>query len=335
MATASVVIPTYNRVAQLERVLDGLSRQTLPADRWEIIVVSDGSTDGTDARIGDRVGDVRLELVSQANQGPAVARNNGVAAASGELILFLDDDVIPEPEWASVHLDTHRANPDTVVIGPLLTPADVRLQPWVQWEQRMLEKQYAAMARGDWGPTARQFYTGNASLPRHRFVDAGGFDPSFLRGEDVELAYRLRDRGMAFTFEPAARAFHHAARSFESWLSIARAYGRNEVLLVRDRQQTWTVPTARAEFEQRNPLTRFYTRLGLRHPSIERTSSLAAPLSEAAERIGLGSAGQALLSAVYNLAYYRGLSQELGGAAEFLAVEPASRPGPPKEQTNR
>ncbi len=199
------------------------------------------------------------------------------------------------------------------------------LEPWVQWEQAMLYKQYDAMARGDWAPTARQFYTGNASLPRTLFVDSGGFDESFRRAEDVELAYRLHDAGVSFEFEFAARAFHHAHRSYQAWLSIASAYGVNDVVFWRDHGQTWLVPTIRREYEDRHPLTRAYARLGLTIPVLARQGARLAPrTAKAAERLHLRALSRQILSAVYNHAYYDGLVSELGTVEDFLAVEPST-----------
>jgi GT2 family glycosyltransferase len=94
----------------------------------------------------------------------------------------------------------------------------------------MLVKQYDAMERGDWAATARQFYTANASLARRHVLDAGGFDERFRRAEDVELAYRLADRGLRFVFARDAVVVHHPDRSFRAWLDIAGAYGRNDVV---------------------------------------------------------------------------------------------------------
>ena len=87
----------------------------------------------------------------------------------------IDDDVIPEPGCLASHLSRHRKQPDLVVIGPMLTPTDVELKPWVAWEQHQLDKQYRALENGEraW---ARQFYTGNASVPRVALERVGGFD---------------------------------------------------------------------------------------------------------------------------------------------------------------
>ena len=71
---------------------------------------------------------------------------------------------------------------------------------WIRWEEEMLEVQYQAMLSGEYPCTPRQFYTANASLSRDRFLEVGGFDGTFKRAEDVEMAYRMRDRGASFVF---------------------------------------------------------------------------------------------------------------------------------------
>lgn len=329
MPALSIIVPTYNRWTRLQTVLEALANQTVPEAEVEIVVVSDGSPDETDAELSAGNSPVPVNFIQQENQGPAVARNTGVAKASGDLILFIDDDVVPEPECAAVHLAAHeKATMPMVIIGPLLTPEDLTLEPWVQWEQNMLYKQYEAMARGDWKPTARQFYTGNASLGREPFLESGGFDPTFLRGEDIELAYRLHDAGMSFDFDFGARAFHHASRGYGSWLSNASAYGRNDAMMWRDGGQSWILPTIRAEFYRRNPFTRLYAEAGLRAPKVGPVAAKAAPSMVAAtSRVGLGSVGQRLLSAVYNLAYYQGVVDELGGLDAFRAVRPDGKQG--------
>ncbi len=239
----SLVIPTYNRKTSLQRVLGALQKQTIPLEDFEVIVVSDGSADGTNEYLGDlqnrsgQAGELQLRAIFQPNQGVAVARNNGFSATQTELVLFLDDDVIPAPGLVKAHLDYQPR--DVIVLGPMLTPLDTRLAPWVMWEQRMLEKQYSAMLAGKWEPTARQFYTGNTSLYKKYLQQAGGFDPAFRRAEDVELAYRLKDMGCRFVFNHKAEAYHYADRSFASWNNSAHAYGRNDVIMARKKGQTW------------------------------------------------------------------------------------------------
>ncbi len=225
----TVVIPTYNRKQRLARVLAALERQSIGAERFEVVVVDDGSTDGTTEWLTNQRTPYALNPLRQDNSGPAIARNTGVEAASSDLVLFLDDDVEPTPDLLKEHLQSHRAeSADLVVIGTLSSLPSYA-QPWVAWEQAKVEKQYADMMRGRYEPTFRQFWTGNASVAKRHVVAAGMFNPAFLRAEDVELGYRLDALGLEFRFNPLARGYHHAERSLDSWMLAHRSYGRLEV----------------------------------------------------------------------------------------------------------
>lgn len=323
----SVIIPTYNRIARIKRVVEALERQTYPREAFEIIVVSDGSTDGTDDFLRSIAALGRLKPIFQPNGGPAVARNTGIRAAIGDLIVFIDDDVVPAPGFLRAHVEIHgAASREVAAIGPLLTPTDVRLSPWIEWEQAMLEKQYEAMAEGKWCPTARQFYTGNASIKRELLVAVGGFDEKFRRAEDVELAYRLAERGIGFIFSLEPAAYHYAERSFASWMATARAYGRNDAIFARDRGQDWLIPTVREEFRLRKRPLRIFITACLR-------STLLAGLGLASMRgvaaaagwSGLRKIAGAAYSAVFGLAYYQAFVEELG-EPDLLFRQPSPRP---------
>ncbi len=223
----SIVIPTYNRRARLSLVLEALSRQSV-RDRFEVVIVDDGSTDGTAAWLEKQAFPFPKQLISQRNSGPAAARNRGVQAARGRLVLFIDDDLVPDPQLVEEHLRVHAGEERVAVIGPLRSLPRYR-QPWVTWEQQKVEKQYVAMLRGDWKPSFRQFWTGNASVARDSILEAGGFDPKYARAEDIELAARLAQRGVRFRFNPKAGGLHHAERSLASWSNMHRAYGRLEI----------------------------------------------------------------------------------------------------------
>src|SRR5438105_3126712 len=149
MKPASIVIPTFNRRDRLVRVLDALDRQTADPKSFEVVVVDDGSKDGTFELVRDQRRAYEIRAIRQENGGPARARNTGVDAASGELLIFIDDDVVPAPELVQEHLRSHEAEKDVVVMGPMASLAHYR-QPWVAWEQAKVEGQYAAMIRGDW-----------------------------------------------------------------------------------------------------------------------------------------------------------------------------------------
>ena len=317
----SVVIPTFNRRRQLERTLVGLAAQTSPDHGFEVIVVSDGSTDGTDEWLRSGATPLPVLAHSQANAGPAAARNRGLEAAQGTLVVFLDDDVVPAPDLLTAHVRNHRSlDDDAVVIGPMRTPDDFVLSPWVKWEQRTLYRQYDALLRGDWEATPRQFYTANASVARRHLAAAGGFNPSFRRAEDVELAYRLADAGLSFVFAPDAVVFHYAERSFDSWRSNAEAYGHNDVRFGRDHGQAWLLDAVYREFHHRNPVVRALVRVSLKHPQLgEPLAAGVAWTARAASRTGPERAANAALSALYNLEYYRGMAEEIGDPRQLLA----------------
>src|SRR5215470_9827202 len=115
----SIVVPTYNRRASLQRLLEALVHQTYARSDFEVIVVDDGSTDGTVefARTTDFGYQVRV--IEQEHSGPAAARNRGVTEAHGELIVFLDDDVVPVDGLLAQHVADHAPDPKLVVIGPM------------------------------------------------------------------------------------------------------------------------------------------------------------------------------------------------------------------------
>ena len=316
----SIIIPTYNRLPSLRRVLAALEVQSFPMERVEVIVVSDGATDGTNPFLEAYEPPYLLHPVFQPNQGVAVARNTGLEHARAEWVLFLDDDVCPAPELVAEHVAWLRKHDRVVVLGPMLTPADVRLLPWVMWEQTMLVKQYDSMLQGKWKPTARQFYTGNTSLEKRYTLLAGGFDPSFFRAEDVELAYRLKDLGVNLVFNPEAVGYHYAERSFESWLDIAYTYGKNDVCITHEKNQAWLLPQIRKEYYERNVFIRGLTRLcldrdGLQWACIRGLKTVAL----AADRLNLHRLARYCFSGIYNLRYYQGIADTLGSGAAFRA----------------
>lgn len=311
----SIVLPTYNRRRRLERVLLGLDRQTVPADTFEVVLVDDGSQDDTAEWL--RNNDKRnyfVRCIHQANAGPAKARNKGVESARGELLLFIDDDVEPMPDLLKEHLGSHDVETDIVVLGPLAS-LDHYEQPWVAWEQEKLEAQYAAMQRGDWAPTFRQFWTGNASVAKKHVEAAGGFDPSFLRAEDVELGRRLHELGLRFRFNPRARGLHHAERSLPAWEAMHRSYGALEVKIFGGLGEDQLVRVLAENFSRIHPATRWLVTHCANH---ERRRALASGALRTWLRLGAAAkapiAAGKVCGALANLNYWQASLPELGPA---------------------
>ena len=327
MTSVSIVNPTYNRLPRLKHVIAAIERQDYPLEDIEVVIVSDGSTDGTDAYLSSIKTPLNIRFVPQANAGPAAARNNGIRNAQNTIVLFLDDDVIPSPKLVAEHMQLQASRPNLVVLGPMLTPPNFRLSPWVAWEQAMLDKQYAALQRGNWEATERQFYTGNTSVPRQALLKSGGFDERFRRAEDIELAYRLEQQGMEFTFTMAAVGYHYAERSFASWLQTPYIYGQHDIVFSREHKKP-ILEFVYEGYKYRNPLTHMIVFLCLDHPHVssvvqavaKRIADMSYQTSKLGRRIS-----RAAYSAIFNLRYYQGVADELGGRNVFFSGAKASR----------
>jgi GT2 family glycosyltransferase/glycosyltransferase involved in cell wall biosynthesis len=213
----SVVIPTYNRRDKLLACLDALSRQSVLPQEFEVLVIDDGSSDGTRQAVQAQHFPFALRYFYQENQGPAAARNLGVDEAAGELVLFIGDDIMADERLLEEHLLAHagRREPGAAVLGhidwhPSLTSTAV--MDYVCGDA-MLQFAYGlipTLATLDY----RFFYTSNISLRRAFLLDAAAagvrFDSAFNHAafEDSEFAFRLMPRGLEIGYAPRARAFH-------------------------------------------------------------------------------------------------------------------------------
>lgn len=212
--TASIVIPTYNRLDALQRVLAALEREPGVRDgRAEVVVVDDGSSDGTADWLRRRARELRaLEVLRQDNAGPARARNRGASAGRGEIVLFLGDDTIPAPGWLDEHLEEHRlfggAAP-LAVVGYTSFPARAS-GPFARYvNEHGAQFGYLLIARPADVPF-NFFYTSNVSLPRRLLLGLGGFREDFPAAawEDIEFAYRATAGGLRLRYLPRARTIH-------------------------------------------------------------------------------------------------------------------------------
>jgi glycosyltransferase involved in cell wall biosynthesis len=198
----SVVVATHNRALRLAQLLAGLRQQTLALERFEVIVVDDGSSDATQNVLTReaRRGHLRLCIPPAVNQaGPAAARNRGWQLARAPVVAFTDDDCVPTPTWLQTLLRAARSNPNAIVRGRTLpNPAEAHSLGW-----------FAKTVRID-GPSPH-FETCNVAYPRRLLERIGGFDESFNSpaGEDSDLGCRAVAAGGSPAFEPDA-VVHHA-----------------------------------------------------------------------------------------------------------------------------
>ncbi len=207
----SVVVPTYNRLDVLPEVVAAVEAQ-VGAPPFELVVVDDGSTDGTAVWLAGRAWRVPARVIYQDNRGPAAARNAGVAAARGRWVAFLGDDTVPASGWLAAHRAAHAArgdDPDLAVIGYTGWHPRLRPTPFLRYiNEHGLQFGYALIDRPEDVPF-NFLYTSNLSLPRALLL-AEPFDTRFPypAWEDIECAYRLRQRGLRLVYEPRAVAAH-------------------------------------------------------------------------------------------------------------------------------
>lgn len=197
----TVIIPTYNRKAILKRVLQGYLHQSIASDSFEVLIIDDGSTDGTAQAVASisENSAIALRYHRQENKGPAAARNVGIREARGEVILFADDDIIPASDLIAEHWTWHRKHPEpnVAVLGYVTWAADVNATPFMKWygeEGPLLAyKQFVGREELDF----RFFYTSNLSLKSEFLRKNGTFDEEFKSAafEDTELGYRLQKNG--------------------------------------------------------------------------------------------------------------------------------------------
>jgi GT2 family glycosyltransferase len=177
--------------------------------------------------------------VQPRNAGPAAARNRGIAAATGELLLFLDDDVAAAPDLLATHLALHADANDPMlgVLGRVDWDPALPVTPFMRWlDTSGLQFAYDTWLRpGEVDPPYGAFYTANLSMRRALLLGDNGFDERFPYPafEDIELAFRLTKRGFRLVYDPAARGFHTRAMTLQGFAARMRKVGESAELIRR------------------------------------------------------------------------------------------------------
>ncbi|HTX56807.1 MAG TPA: glycosyltransferase family A protein [Candidatus Acidoferrales bacterium] len=222
---ATIQLCTYNRAALLERVLDACFEQTFDPSAYEVVLVNDGSTDTTADVItrARRRATCRFETIDQPNSGLAAGRNAGIARSSGERIIFIDDDVLPLPNFVAEHWRSHQRAPNAIVRGGAINVESFDELPPPIWHITDYSANY--------------FWTTNVSVPLATIRAIGGFNESFSEygWEDIDVGLRLRFRGVRAVFNPKALVYHYKPRprsgNVERMIAQARAQARTAVQL--------------------------------------------------------------------------------------------------------
>jgi O-antigen biosynthesis protein len=217
----SVIVCSYNGAATIRDTLDGLASLEYP--HYEVIVVDDGSTDA----VPEIAAEYDVRLISTENRGLSSARNTGWRAASGEIVAYIDDDAFPDPHWLHFLAHTLVSTDYVGVGGPNLLPPDDGPTA-------------TCVANAPGGPlhvlvtdTEAEHVPGcNMAFRRTALEAVGGFDPRFrAAGDDVDLCWKLQERGWKIGFCAAAMNWHHRRNTIAAYWKQQQGYGRAEALL--------------------------------------------------------------------------------------------------------
>ncbi|MDH3602392.1 MAG: glycosyltransferase, partial [Candidatus Tectomicrobia bacterium] len=221
----SVVVCSYNGSRTIRDTFESLAHLDYPA--FEVIVVDDGSTDAT----ADIAREYGFQLISTEHQGLSHARNVGVQAARGEIVAYLDDDAYADPHWLTYLALTFLHTDHVGVGGPNLPPphdgplaACVANAPGCPTHVLLSDRE------------AEHIPGCNMAFRKTALQSIDGFDPQFqTAGDDVDVCWRLRQRGWTLGFHPAAVVWHHRRNSIRAYWQQQYGYGRAEALL----EQKW------------------------------------------------------------------------------------------------
>ncbi len=219
----SIIVPTYNRPKQLTACLQSLARLQYPRDRFEVIVVDDGSAVPLEAVVALANPQLEVTLLRQPHAGPAAARNAGAARAKGEFLAYTGDDCTPAPDWLQTLAARFATATDCAVGGRILNA--LHDNPYATASHLLIDYLYSYYNAC---PGQACFFTpNNLTLPKDRFRVIGGFDASFVRGtgEDREFCDRWLRHGYRMLYSPEVLVFHAHTLTFRTFWRQHFNYG--------------------------------------------------------------------------------------------------------------
>jgi glycosyltransferase involved in cell wall biosynthesis len=213
----TVIIPTCCRSELLRRTLQGFCELTEDGFLWEVIVVSDGSDDLTRQTAMEFEDHLPVRYLQQPKRGVSSARNLGLREARSQVVLFVDDDVVPSPQLIGEHLRFHRkqAELESVLLGYVTWLPEVESSPFMRWYGEFGGLFGFSLLKDDQLGDPRYLYTCNLSFKTEFLGASGGFNESLSVLEDHELGYRLAQCGMKMYFRRNALGYHNQSFTFE------------------------------------------------------------------------------------------------------------------------
>ncbi|MCK5656164.1 MAG: glycosyltransferase family 2 protein [Candidatus Aureabacteria bacterium] len=236
MYDISVIIPSYNREKLLKETLRLLNEQTYSHDKFEVVVVDDGSNDDTEAIVKEfqnRV-DYKLKYIKQKQKGPASARNKGVKEAQSDFILFIGDDIFPAKNLIEQHVRSLKEHSQAAILGFVDWSKEQKVTDFMNYvAPNGFQFRYNTIKDPN-DCDFRHFYTCNISLARKWMAD-DRFDEDFPYGalEDSELSYRLKKKGLKIVYNNKAQGCHFHPMTMESFCHRMKLTGISAVILLK------------------------------------------------------------------------------------------------------
>jgi len=245
----SVLIPSHQRREALRRVLLSLAEQSADASAYEVVVSIDGSTDGSEEMAASLEVPYELQIAAGPARGRAAACNTGLALARGEVLIVLDDDMRAGEGFVERHRSHHPPGSRRCVVGAAPIELDAASPHAARHAQGKFNEHLERLARPGHEFTARDFYSGNASLRTEVLREAGGFSESFAvyGNEDVDLSLRLRERGVEIRYDPEALAVQSYDKDLRALAADTSQKGHTATILARAH------PSAFGELKLANP----------------------------------------------------------------------------------
>jgi GT2 family glycosyltransferase len=234
----SVVIPTRNRLESLKVTLAALARQELEDLVAEVVVVDNGSDDGTPEWLCERARTFPfgLRAFTESAAGVSVARNRGVEEARGRLVLSINDDTSPaDSDLVAGHVWAHAQTTDSIaVLGRIVYPASERANdPFMAWLSRGAQFDFDSLEQGR-EPLPNHYYTAHLSFGRDRFRAVGGMDERLVFGfEDAEFGFRMSQGGTTLSYQPQLVLLHRHSMDPGSWRAHRERMGAAAALVNR------------------------------------------------------------------------------------------------------
>lgn len=229
----SVVVPTFGRPRELRACLEAMAKLDYPRDRYEVVVVDDGSDPPVEPSAGAAASGLRMRWLRQENAGPAAARNAGARVATGEILAFTDDDCMPASDWLS-EIAAALAREPRGLCGGTTTNA-LQRNACSEASQAIVDVALEHLHAGV--DDLRFFPSNNLALRADGFFAIGGFDASFRTAEDRDLCDRRLRAGRPLVRAPAATVEHRHLLSLAAFWRQHFGYGRGAYRLHRARSR--------------------------------------------------------------------------------------------------